>query len=68
MMMLGFGTRGRCKTKFRSCEGEVKKGRRQTRGETGTEKEVGEMCNNTFCYLTDGDDEKNNEVDVEAGF
>ena len=38
------------------------------REETGTEKEVGEMCNNTFCYLTDGDDEKNNEVDVEAGF
>jgi len=46
----------------------MKKERRQARGETGAEKEVGEMCNNTFCYLRDDDDEKNNEVDVEAGF
>ena len=67
-MMLGSGMRGRCKTKFRSCEGEVKKGRRQTRGETGTEKEVGEMCNNFVCYSRDNNDEKKHEVDVEAGF
>ena len=26
MMMLGFGTRGRCKTKFRSCEGRCENG------------------------------------------
>ena len=68
MMMLGFWRLGRCKTKFRSCEGEVKKGRRQTRGEEGAEKEVGEMYNNTFCYLRNDDDKKNNKVDVEAGF
>ena len=32
------------------------------RGETGAEKEVGEMYNNTFCYLRNDDDKKTTKL------
>ena len=53
MMMLGFGTRGRCKTKFRSCEGEVKKERRQAREKQGLKKKLGRCV--TILFVTDLD-------------
>ena len=52
MMMMGFGTRGRCKTKFRSCEGRGENGAEADEGRSRAEKEVGEMCNNIFLLLT----------------
>jgi len=51
MMMMGFGTRGRCKTKFRSCKGEVKKERRQAREKQGLKKKLGRRV--TILFVTD---------------
>jgi len=69
MMMLGFGTRGRCKTKFRKvARGEAKRGGGRRKGKQGLKEKVGEWV--TILFVTRGTTmmKRNNEVDVEAGF
>ena len=51
MMMLGFGTRGRCKTKFRSCEGRDENVAEADEERNRGGKEVGD--GNKYFFVTD---------------
>ena len=41
---------GDVKRSLGKLRGRGEKGAEASEGEAGAEKEVGEMCNNTFCY------------------
>ena len=69
MMMLGFGTRGRCKTKFRRvARGEAKRGGGRRKGKQGLKEKVEECV--TILFVTRGTTmmKRNTKLMLKQGF